>query len=314
MLLILTSKHDLAADYLITELLERRLPYFRLNAEELSSCKFMFSKDGEHIVRRISTHPRTLDLDAVTAVWYRRAMHPVADQTLSQPERVFTTGELRHLVFGLVFDPCIKWVNPIDKVSVAEHKLHQLRVASSLGLQVPRTLVSADVDELRRFALSNSNGTIVKPIFHGLFFDGISRHSIYTRRIDTDSLDPDSLRSCPILLQEEIPRVADVRATFIGSECFVADIRGDKSLIDWRTPDVAVNYETSCLDGETEVLCRQMLAQMGLAYGAFDFIRMPNGALIFLELNPTGEWAWLEETLHFPMRDAFIRLFFGDQP
>lgn len=313
MLLILTSKHDLTVDYLITELLDRRLPYFRLNAEELSSCRFTFWKNDDHIVRRISTHPRTLDLDAVTAVWYRRAMHPIADQTLSQPEQLFTTGELRHLVFGLVFDPCITWVNPIDKVSVAEHKLYQLQIASSLGLQVPRTLVSADIDELRSFALSNSNGTIVKPIFHGLFFDGISHHSIYTRRIDADSLDPNSLRSCPILLQEEIPRVADVRATFIGSECFVADIRGDKSLVDWRDPNIAVNYDVSTLDNETGVLCRRMLAQMGLTYGAFDFIRTPEGNLIFLELNPTGEWAWLEERLHFPMRNAFIRLFFGDR-
>ena len=313
MLLILTSKHDLAVDYVITELLDRGLRYFRLNAEDLSSCKFTFSTNGEGIVRRLSTRSRTIDLDAVTAVWYRRAMHPVPDPTLSPPERRFITGELRHLVFGLVFDPCIIWVNPIDKVSVAEHKLYQLQIASSLGLQVPRTLVSADIEELRSFALSNSNGTIVKPIFHGLFFDGVSRHSIYTRRVDADSLDADSLRPCPILLQEEIPRVADVRVTFIGSDCFVADIRGNNSLIDWRDPNVAVNYEISSLDDGTKALCRGMLAEMGLAYGAFDFIRMPNGTLIFLELNPTGEWAWLEETLHFPMRDAFIRLFFGER-
>ena len=39
MLLILTSKHDLAVDYLITSLLDRGLRYFRLNCEDLSGCK-----------------------------------------------------------------------------------------------------------------------------------------------------------------------------------------------------------------------------------------------------------------------------------
>ncbi len=200
MLLILTSKHDLAADYLIVALLERGLPYFRLNAEELSTCTFTFSCDCDGIVRQISTGPRSVNLDDVTAVWYRRAIHPAPDPTLSPAERRFIIGELRHWVFGLIFDPRVTWVNPIDKVSVAEHKLHQLQVASNLGLQTPRTLVSADIDAIRDFVLSNEGGTIVKPIFHGLFFDGISPHSIYTRRLDAEILDPASLRACPIFL------------------------------------------------------------------------------------------------------------------
>ena len=313
MLLILTSRLDLAADYFILELIERGLPYFRLNAEDLSNCEFTFSKDSDGIARRISAGPRSVDLDHVTAVWYRRAMHPVPEPTLSQPERRFIIGELRHLVLGLVFNPRVTWVNPIDKVSVAEHKLYQLQIASSLGLQVPRTLVSADIDELRAFVLSNTNGTIVKPIFHGLFFDGGSRHSIYTRRIKVEELDMESLKVCPILLQEEIPRRADVRATFIGSDCFVTEIRGNEGLIDWRDPGAAVDYEVSCLDDTTKILCRKMLSNLGLLYGAFDFIRLPNGKLTFLEVNPTGEWAWLEEKLHFPIRNALIKILFGER-
>ena len=50
--------------------------------------------------------------------------------------------------------------------------------------------------------------------------------------------------------------------------------------------------------------------ELGLRYGAFDFIRAPSGDLVFLELNPTGEWAWLEEELGFGLRDAFIELLY----
>ena len=56
-----------------------------------------------------------------------------------------------------------------------------------------------------------------------------------------------------------------------------------------------------------------MLYDLGLVYGAFDFIRTPDDDLVFLEVNPTGEWAWLEDQLGFPMRDAFIHLFYGRQ-
>ena len=273
MLLILTSNQDLTADYLIVELIRRQQPYFRLNTEELSQAKFTFSLKDASTDRSISVGPRTLNLGAVVAVWYRRSIHPIPNAALTPAERNFAAGELRHLAMGLVLNPRITWVNPIDKVSVAEHKLYQLQVAAGLGLQVPRTLVSADVEKLRSFASENTAGTICKPIFHGMFFDGLSKHSVYTRRLDVETLDAASLTACPILLQEEIPRIADVRATFIGRHCFVADIRGGASLIDWRDPRAVVDYTVSSLDDTTVELCRRMLAELGLVYGAFDFIR-----------------------------------------
>ena len=312
MLLILTSDQDLTADYLIVELIRGQLPYFRLNSEEISRAELTFSLNDSGPARTISVGPRTLDLGTVAAVWYRRSIHPIPNATLTPAERYFVAGELRHLAMGLVLNPRIIWVNPLDKVSVAEHKLFQLQVARNLGLQIPRTLVSADVEKLRSFASANAAGTICKPIFHGMFFDGLSRHSVYTRRLDVETLDAPSLNACPILLQEEMPRIVDVRATFIGRHCFVADIRGDTSMIDWRDPGTVVDYAVSSLDDTTVALCRKMLAELGLVYGAFDFIRTPTGNLVFLELNPTGEWAWLEDKLSFPMRDAFIEVFFGD--
>lgn len=311
MLLILTSNKDLAADFLIVELINRQLPYFRLNSEELTTEEFTFSLTKNNVRRELSIGPRKLDLSRVEAVWYRRAIHPGPIATLSPSERAFVVGELRHLVMGLVLNPDVTWVNPIDKVSVAEHKIYQLQIAQKLGLRVPRTLVSRDPVELRNFAAGNKIGTICKPIFHGMFVDERSSYSIYTRRVTSDSIDVESVQYCPVLLQEEIARTSDVRVTFIGSKCFVADIKGDPSLVDWRDPEFKVDFSASSLPAEIQEMCRAMLEKLGLIYGAFDFIRTPEGELVFLEVNPTGEWAWLEDRLGFPMRDAFIHLFFG---
>lgn len=310
MLLILTSDRDFTADFLIVELIHRNLPYFRLNAEQIAKAGFHFSVE-DSIRREIFLGPKHLDLDEITAVWYRRALHPNTIGGLSQAESVFVAGELRHLAMGLVLNPDITWVNPIDKVSVAEHKLYQLQIARQLGFRVPRTLVSQNALELRRFAAENQIGTICKPIFHGMFVDDNSAYSVYTRRVTPNSFDADSLKLCPVFLQEEIPRRADVRATFIGGRCFTADIAADAPIVDWRDPDVAVTYSASMLDDDIETMCKVMLKKLGLVYGAFDFVRTPDGNLVFLEINPTGEWAWLEERLGFPMREAFVELFHG---
>ena len=312
MLLILTSDQDLTADYLILKLIERQLPYFRLNTEELSQADFTFALNSLGTTRNISLGSKMVDLSTIAAVWYRRSIHPSPKGNLTIAEQHFVSGELRHLAMGLIFDPEIIWINPIDKVSVAEHKLYQLQVAAALGFQVPRTFISADINEIRDFASGNAIGTICKPIFHGMFFDGTFSHSVFTRRLDIEELDTKSLDYCPILLQEEIPRDSDVRATFIGQHCFVADIQNNTQLVDWRDSSIVLDYSVSSLDTTTLQLCRRMLTELGLIYGAFDFIRMPNGELVFLEVNPTGEWAWLEEKLNFPMREAFIEVFFGD--
>jgi glutathione synthase/RimK-type ligase-like ATP-grasp enzyme len=313
MLLILTSDKDFAADFLIVELARRRLPYFRLNAEDIAAAEFAYRMEDGAQSSEICVGPRKLTLSDVTAVWYRRAIHPLpADSALSAHEKHFISGELRHLVTALALNADAVWVNPIDRVLIAEHKLYQLEIARRVGLKVPRTLVSRDIPQLKEFIACN-DGTICKPIFHGLFFDGTSRFTAYTRRVRSNDLDAESIRLAPVLLQEEIKRGADIRATLIGRECFVAEIKSDPDAVDWRDPKISNRYALATLSTDVADRCQAMLEELGLLYGAFDFIRTPDGELVFLEVNPTGEWAWLEDRLGFPMRNAFIDLFFGEQ-
>jgi glutathione synthase/RimK-type ligase-like ATP-grasp enzyme len=205
------------------------------------------------------------------------------------------------------------WVNPIHRVGVAEHKLWQLHVAKDLEIPIPATLISRAPDELKAF-VQEVGSAICKPIFHGLLVEGDTRYSAFTRRVSATSFDErDAIEMCPVLLQAEVPRRADLRVTFIGNQCFAARISSsDPDLVDWRKPGVELKYEAMRFPGEIEEKCRSMLRQLGLLYGAFDFIERPDGQLVFLEVNPTGEWAWLENKLGFPMRKAFIQLFFGN--
>lgn len=310
-LLILTSNKDLAADFLISELLNEGFPYFRLNFEELTRADALFELGPKVATRRISLGPRDVDLNKVSAVWYRRAIQPIPETTMSPAERQFVAGELRHLFAGLILDPAIMWMNHIDRVSIAEHKIYQLRMASALGFCIPRSLISNNTSLLRDFVKTCSTGAICKPIYHGLFVEAEARYSIYTRRVTAKDFEEEGRQACPVLLQEEVPRLADVRVTLIGEKCFVAEIAGPEGMIDWRDPELNVRFAMSDIDECNEDRCRKMLGALGLTYGAFDFIKKPDGSLVFLELNPTGEWAWLEDRLGFRMRRAFTDTFFG---
>ena len=39
----------------------------------------------------------------------------------------------------------------------------------------------------------------------------------------------------------------------------------------------------------------QLAARLGLSYGAADFVVTPDGRHVFLEINPAGEWFWLDD-------------------
>jgi glutathione synthase/RimK-type ligase-like ATP-grasp enzyme len=49
---------------------------------------------------------------------------------------------------------------------------------------------------------------------------------------------------------------------------------------------------------------RSLMGRLGLAYGAIDMIRRPDGEHVFLEVNPTGEWGMLERDLGLGISDA----------
>ena len=181
------------------------------------------------------------------------------------------------MVFGLVWEPAIRWVNPIDKVFVAEHKLYQLRLAEELGMTLPRTLVSSSASELRAFVQAQANGAICKPIFHGLYLDGVDSYSVYTRTVTVDEFTADTDLQCPVLLQERISRGRDLRITLIGRQCFGAEVRVPGGVVDWRAPESGASFGEVEVEEGLRIQCATMLQKLGLEYGGFRLHRNARG-------------------------------------
>ena len=66
------------------------------------------------------------------------------------------------------------------------------------------------------------------------------------------------------------------------------------SKVDYRRYDFNVSYRSVKLPGKVEYFCRLMLQGNRLRFGTFDFIYSKDGNYFFLELNPNGQWLWLE--------------------
>jgi glutathione synthase/RimK-type ligase-like ATP-grasp enzyme len=103
-----------------------------------------------------------------------------------------------------------------------------------------------------------------------------------------------------------------LRVTVVGSAVFAAEIHSQftqHTRFDWRRYD---HFETPhrihALPTEIAQQCVSLVRQLGLCYGAIDLVLTPEGRHVFLEINPNGQYLWIEHATGLPISDAVCDL------
>jgi glutathione synthase/RimK-type ligase-like ATP-grasp enzyme len=103
---------------------------------------------------------------------------------------------------------------------------------------------------------------------------------------------------CPTLFQQYIAKATELRITVVGNSVFAAEMYTQidpRTTIDWRRGSpVAVPHRPVTLPPAVERCCLELVHRLGLTFGAIDMVRTPDGEFVFLEINPNGQWAWIE--------------------
>jgi glutathione synthase/RimK-type ligase-like ATP-grasp enzyme len=199
----------------------------------------------------------------------------------------------------------VKWCNWPQATYLAESKPYQLLLAKEVGFKVPATVVTNDVSDLPEFA---SNPIILKSLDTALFFKGGDCYFTYTTATTGTELAALDASSAPMIVQKELQGKSDIRVTVIGDEVFAVEILSNGIGIDgdWRiVPRESLEYISIELPSEVETSCRELVLQLDLTFGAIDLIRA-SGVFYFVEINPTGEWAWLQSNSR-DLAGAFVR-------
>jgi glutathione synthase/RimK-type ligase-like ATP-grasp enzyme len=115
----------------------------------------------------------------------------------------------------------------------------------------------------------------------------------------------DSLQIAPVIYQELIPKRFDVRVTIVGNRVFAAAIHSqevDSARIDWRRTNTEhLPHSVHRLPTTIEAKILDFMDRLKLRYGALDFVLTPSDEYVFLEVNPNGQWVWLEDLLKLPI-------------
>ncbi|MBK7782848.1 MAG: hypothetical protein IPJ58_19125 [Ardenticatenia bacterium] len=320
MIAIVTNKQDHTADFLIVELQRRGAAYFRLNTEDFAQHTICWSvplSEANYIVLRTG---RKIPLAEISCVWYRRPYPPRVDCADGAAVQ-FSTGENQAALDGFLVSltDCM-WVSEPHMIRRAELKMLQLRVAESLGFTLCPSVITNSPTEAQRFVMSASDVVIYKPLRSARIISGESVALIYTNIVsEADEAELVHLAGCPVLLQYYAQKAVELRITVIGDKVFAVALHSQEShgaQVDWRRVNASeLQHSKHILPSEIEALCIRLVSTLGLQFGAIDMILTPGGEYVFLEINPNGQWAWLQQLLpSLPLRESLADLLQSRSP
>lgn len=251
-------------------------------------------------------HPdgRELSSGAIEAIWWRRPRHYTLSPSVREQERDFAFDQVHEGMIGVWGAMKARWVNHPWRDSQATHKLSQLSVAYRLGFELPRTLVTTSREEARRF-LGERRGA--RHVWKSLT-PNPSRW-LPTQMLDEAAADEiPSVDWAPVMFQEYVEGV-DLRVTVIGGEVFAAEIdaRATTSPHDFRPVYGACRVGATSISDASRALIMGAMSELGLTYAAFDFRRSEDGREVFLEVNPAGQWLFVEQRTGQPIAAALAR-------
>ena len=314
--LLVTTRLDAASDTVADGLRRAGTRFCRLNTEDLplrsrSSCEYLTD------THRLCWHSEgsTASLDAVRRVWFRRHRLPAFPADTLPAHTEYCLRESHWFVRGLLWSlaeqvPAANWMSFPANIQRAESKILQLRVAGNVGLVYPETLISNNPVQIRAFCDRQGGRLVAKPLRLGFFDYGEVQTATYTTAVGAaDLATDDSLVVAPVIYQRHLEKRCDVRVTIVGNSLYAAAIHSqdvDSAKVDWRRSDVDLAHEVHVLPDQVVRACRRLMKALNLHFGAVDLVLTPDDQYYFLEINPNGQWLWLEDKLGFPISDKIV--------
>lgn len=254
------------------------------------------------------------NIDDFFSIWY---LKPHLDDRLRKYQpieyRQFINKQfwaMRSALWSIFKDK--KWIDDPWSIQKAENKLYQLTCATKAGLKIPDTIVTSDPERIRKFFYEHNRNIIIKMLYASPIVDKV----IYTNVVTEKQIkDTEKIRICPSIFQECIKKSYELRITVVGTEIFPVKIYSQEdpdTSLDWRKKpklnDFEVKMEQTILPENIVKQIRDFMNILGLRFGCIDMIVNENNEYVFLEINPNGQWLFLQLRAEVQIAKAIANL------
>ena len=321
MILLLTFADDVSVQRVASKLERRGAEFLWFNSAELparAELSLTYAPDGRlrQLLRRGG---KEYDLGRVTAAWVHRPTGPVPhEEVRGRDDRSYVRAETSDFFHGALETLDCLWVPaPRWRVARGQCKPWQLKLAGELGFEIPPTLMTSSPKDFLEFYRENGGHLVSKAVYNGCVPPGQTQSPdaafIFTEVVSGRDVGyAHAVRYCPVTFQPYVPKELELRVTVVGRQVFAAAILSQathRTRYDWRHFDLYhTGHRPHDLPEAVSDRCLRLVERMGLTFGAIDLILTPDGRYVFLEINPSGQWMWIEDQARLPISDALCDL------
>lgn len=302
-ILIVSNYEDSHVDRVLDYLEELGFAAVRWHPDELPARQVLRACNSELTID-IPEADMRLEVSQIRSAWYRKPARRKAAHLSSPHDRIaeVESAAIASSIYSLLRDRT--WYSNPIAIEAASSKLGQLAYAQAIGLAVPAYFAGTTRSDLVQFS-RDQGSVVVKPL------DSLSQSAVgiepgadHFTRLDVRAFAPEELEAKlpperlphPLFVQRTVEKAFDVRATVIGHDAFAAAIHAPPSgSLDWRPETALCQHEAIDTPEHIRTAMLRFLVDHGLNYGAFDFAVDEDGKWWFLECNPNGQFAWIEE-------------------
>ncbi|KKT28181.1 MAG: RimK domain protein ATP-grasp [Candidatus Yanofskybacteria bacterium GW2011_GWA2_44_10] len=261
-----------------------------------------------------------LNCEEIRSVWNRRRGQSKAGVNIKNPKITeYIEQESQILLDSLPYLIKTDWISHPDAITISARKPYQLLVAKSLNLAIPETVIGNSSEMIEKY-VSLDSMLALKPLSMATVSlcdgenDPASNLILYTKPVTHDQIIKKTRRvvNCPVTVQKYIPKEFELRITVVGNQAFACAIYSqetERTTHDWRKYDLThTPHKVFNLPDDINQKCLTLVDKLGLKFGCIDMIVTPEGQFVFLEINPNGQWLWIERLTNLPIGDAITDL------
>lgn len=306
---------DAPVDAVVRELTERDVAVFRADTSWFPGQLVLdahLDTNGSW-TGQLRTEHRSVELEAITSIWYRDPAAFRFPDTLTDVERAYAHREARLGFGGVLASLSALWVNHPNRAADAVFKPLQLATAAACGLHVQPTLVTNAPEAAARFAAEQGDdNTLCKSFGPNTVTEAGDLKVAFAHHLaDSDLADLSGVASTATQLQRWVDKTYEARVIVVGERMFTILIHASSRAahVDWRADFPALTYEWIDTPPEIAQPVRAYMQTLGLAYAALDFgIEASTGRVVFYESNSSGQYGWLEAHTGAPITSALADL------
>ncbi|MDF0750154.1 hypothetical protein NLU14_07900 [Marinobacter sp. 71-i] len=310
--LVITNKEDVTVDFVIEALKVNKINYYRFNTEDIgSNISISFDSAGYALFDHKKS--KIIKINEFGSIYFRRPKLPPPMPGLTIGEQQFYLNEISTYLEGIYRNLSSNfWLNSVFDIRMIENKPYQIELARSIGFSVPSFCVSNNVNICNDF-FRKHDFCIFKPLKVGLIEEpeGVGK-VLYTTKVDSNFIEKIKTNGAmPIYLQQQVIKKCDIRVTLVGNKIFGAKIlsqNSDISRVDWRRSDSMLAHEKVDIPSKLKDKCLRLCKLFNLNFAAIDFVLDNSDRFWFLEINPNGQWAWIESLLGYPISNEIAEL------